>query len=57
MIRKDLEAAGIPYTTKDGDADFHAVGRPPSGTFSCSASVTAAMQQMISNAVTAFLIV
>ena len=27
MIRKDLEAAGIPYTTKDGDADFHAVGR------------------------------
>jgi len=27
MIRKDLEAAGIPYTTKDGDADFHAAGR------------------------------
>ena len=27
MIRKDLEAAGIPYTTKDGDAHFHAVGR------------------------------
>ena len=27
MIRKDLEVAGIPYTTKDGDADFHAVGR------------------------------
>ena len=27
MIRKDLEAAGIPFTTKDGDADFHAAGR------------------------------
>ena len=27
MIRNDLEAAGIPYTTKDGDADFHAAGR------------------------------
>ncbi len=27
MIRKDLEAAGIPYTTQDGDADFHAAGR------------------------------
>ena len=27
MIRKDLEVAGIPYTTKDGDADFHAAGR------------------------------
>ena len=27
MVRKDLEAAGIPYTTKDGDADFHAAGR------------------------------
>jgi len=27
MIRKDLEAAGIPYSTKDGDADFHAAGR------------------------------
>ena len=27
MIRKDLEAAGIPYNTKDGDADFHAAGR------------------------------
>ena len=27
MIRKALEAAGIPYTTKDGDADFHAAGR------------------------------
>ncbi len=27
MIRKDLESAGIPYTTKDGDADFHAAGR------------------------------
>ena len=27
MIRKDLEAAEIPYTTKDGDADFHAAGR------------------------------
>ena len=27
MVRKDLEAVGIPYTTKDGDADFHAAGR------------------------------
>ena len=27
MIRKDLEAAGIQFTTKDGDADFHAAGR------------------------------
>ena len=27
MIRKDLEAAGIPFNTKDGDADFHASGR------------------------------
>lgn len=27
MIKKDLEAAGIPYKTKDGDADFHAAGR------------------------------
>ena len=27
MIRKDLEGAGIPYSTKDGDADFHAAGR------------------------------
>lgn len=27
MIRKDLESAGIPYRTKDGDADFHAAGR------------------------------
>ena len=27
MIRKDLEAAGIPFCTKDGDVDFHAAGR------------------------------
>ena len=27
MIRKDLEMAGIPFTTQDGDADFHAAGR------------------------------
>jgi hypothetical protein len=27
MIRKDLEVAGIPFTTQNGDADFHAVGR------------------------------
>ena len=27
MIRKDLEAAGIPFRTKDGDVDFHAAGR------------------------------
>ncbi len=27
MIRSDLDAAGIPFTTKDGDADFHAAGR------------------------------
>jgi hypothetical protein len=27
MIRKDLEAAGIPFTTREGDADFHAAGR------------------------------
>jgi len=27
MIRKDLEAVGIPYTTKAGGADFHAAGR------------------------------
>jgi len=26
MIRKDLKAADILYTTKDGDADFHARG-------------------------------
>ena len=27
MTRKDLEAAGIPFRTKDGDVDFHAAGR------------------------------
>jgi integrase len=27
MIQKDLEAAGIPYRTDDGIADFHAAGR------------------------------
>jgi hypothetical protein len=27
MVKTDLEDAGIPYTTKDGVADFHAVGR------------------------------
>lgn len=27
MIRKDLEAAGIPYETSEGIADFHAAGR------------------------------
>ena len=27
MIRKDLEVAGIPFPTQNGDADFHAVGR------------------------------
>ncbi len=27
MVRKDLEAAGIAYETKDGIADFHAAGR------------------------------
>ena len=27
MVKIDLERAGIPYTTPDGVADFHAVGR------------------------------
>jgi integrase len=27
MIRRDLEAAGIPYETEEGLADFHAAGR------------------------------
>lgn len=27
MIRKDLEVAGVPYTTKDADADSHASAR------------------------------
>jgi integrase/recombinase XerC len=27
MVREDLAAAGIPFRTSDGDADFHAVGR------------------------------
>ena len=27
MVKKDLEAAGIPYTTPEGTADFHAAGR------------------------------
>ena len=27
MIQKDLERAGIPYTTAEGTADFHAAGR------------------------------
>ena len=27
MVKKDLEVAGIPYTTPEGTADFHAAGR------------------------------
>lgn len=27
MVQKDLEAAGIPYETEEGIADFHAAGR------------------------------
>ena len=27
MVKLDLERVGIPYTTADGDADFHAAGR------------------------------
>ncbi len=27
MVKLDLERAGIPYTTPEGDADFHAAGR------------------------------
>jgi integrase len=27
MVQKDLEVAGIPYTTPEGTADFHAAGR------------------------------
>jgi len=27
MVKKDLEAVGIPYRTDDGVADFHAAGR------------------------------
>lgn len=27
MVREDLAAAGIPFITSEGDADFHAVGR------------------------------
>ncbi len=27
MVKLDLERAGIPYTTAEGDADFHAAGR------------------------------
>ncbi len=27
MVKLDLKAAGIPYRTKDGVADFHAAGR------------------------------
>jgi integrase len=27
MVKLDLERIGIPYTTAEGDADFHAAGR------------------------------
>ena len=27
MVKKDLKAAGIPYQTPEGIADFHAAGR------------------------------
>ncbi len=27
MVKKDLERIGIPYNTKDGTADYHAIGR------------------------------
>ena len=27
MVKRDLERVGIPYTTAEGDADFHAAGR------------------------------
>lgn len=27
MVKIDLERVGIPYSTQEGDADFHAAGR------------------------------
>ena len=46
MVKKDLERAGIPYKTHEGDADFHAAGRHThiSGLFRTGASNTQARE-------------
>jgi len=46
MVKLDLERVGIPYTTAEGDADFHAAGRHTHITelFRSGASVTEARQ-------------